>query len=459
MINPAYIHPDLAAKLPDMQLVEACYLGERYVRQYLVNPSPESETDSIARQRFDDYKARANFYNATRKTAKSLVGLVFSKYPIVQASPAINTDDINGAGVTLIQQARRALLQCLLKGRCGLLADYPITDGVKTKAELAVLQLKPAVTLYQAEQIINWRVTNRRLSLVVLRESYVSKDDGFEATVSDQLLVLRLENGVATAEIFRDENLSWVSQGVNVLKDSNGKPFTELPFTFIGSDNNDADIDDSPLYDLASVNIAHYRNSADYEESVFIAGQPTLFIAGVTDDWQEHYEDNPIVLGVRTAHLLGVGSTVDMLQAQPNTMTYEAMTHKEQQMIALGAKLIEPNSSTKTATEATGDIVDSTSVLSTLANNVSDAYTKALNWCARFAGEPEQCVVTLNTNFTSNKMTPQERAQLVAEWQSGVITWSEMRAKLVEDDIATIEDPDDAKEQIEANMGNTLELA
>lgn len=457
-IQPDVIHADLAAALPSMKLVNDCYRGESFVQTYLPNPSPPYEDEIISRNRYTAYKERANYYNVTRRTVQGLVGMVFAKYPMITAPAVIDEKET-------VQQARKAVIQCLQKGRCGLLADYPVNDGVVSQQDLNVLNYQPKLKFYEPEAVINWRVANDKLTLVVIRESYVTKDDGFSVETADQLIVLRLTNGVATSQLWQNIDGRWQAGQVNVIKQSNGKAFTEIPFTFIGAENNDPDVDDSPLYDLAKVNIAHYRNSADYEESIFIAGQPTLFINGVTDDWRDYYDGietnelgqevqtdgNPITLGSRTAHLLGEGSTAQLLQAEANTALYEAMSHKEQQMVSLGAKLVELNTIAKTATEANADTATNTSILSTIANNVSDAYTKALNYCAMYIGASTDCVLTLNTNFMTNKMTPQERQQLIAEWQAGVITWDEMRAKLVEDEIGTEENPEVAKSEIAKN--------
>ena len=466
MIKPDVIHAQLATAMPAMKLVSDSYRGEPYVEEYLPNPSPSYEDPMISLSRFNDYKLRANYYNVTRRTVQALSGMVFAKYPVITAPDTIDTLEV-------MQQSRRAVIQCLLKGRCGLLADYPVSDSVVSKQQLKSLGYKPKVKFYDAESVINWRTENDKLTLVVIRESYVTKDDGFSIETGEQLIVLRLNDDMATSQIWRNIDGQWLADEISIIRQANGQAFTEIPFVFIGAENNDADVDDSPMYDLAKVNIAHYRNSADYEESIFIAGQPTLFVTGVTDDWRDYYDGisisangaevqgtpNPITLGSRTAHLLGENSTAILLQAQANMALYEAMVHKEEQMVALGAKLIDVNTSTKTATEANSDTATNTSILSTIANNVSDAYSKALNYCCLFTGDKSECIVTLNTNYSTNKMTPQERQQLIAEWQSGAISFKEMRDKLVEDEIATVEDVEQAQAEIEAYSNDVVNNA
>ena len=67
------------------------------------------------------------------------------------------------------------------------------------------------------------------------------------------------------------------------------------------------------------------------------------------------------------------------------------------------------------------------SVLSRVSRNVSDAYTKALKWCADFMGVTEEVEYELNTDFDVAKMSPEELTALISAWQSNAISFTEMR--------------------------------
>lgn len=460
-MNPDYILPELLPHFTKWQLVADCYAGETAVKAkgelYLPNPSPASEPPDVKAKRYKDYQTRAVFYNATRKTAKALSGLAFAKYPLLDLPKNLEIlqNDVDGAGTDLTQHARRALTMLLIKGRGGLLADFPVSaGGTKDKTK----HLRPVVKLYEPEQIINWRTATidgqKRLTLLVIKESYVKSDDGFRAEYGEQLLVLRLADGVATSQILRKDGVGFVPFTEQApIYDFAQKPFDVIPFSFIGADDNDESIDDAPLYDLAMLNLAHYRDSADYQESNFIAGQPTLFITGVTNEWYRDVlkPNGGVHFGSRVGQILGVGATAQLLQADANNANFEAMRHKEEQMVAIGARLVG-NTSNKTATEAGAEIAEQTSLLATICNNLSDAYSRCFGYLGRFMGADGVPTVSFNTNFATNKMTAQERAQLIAEWQGGAISFGEMRAKLVEDEIATIEDADEAKALIESEL-------
>lgn len=480
MAKPDFIKPELLTMMPVYELVTACYQGERAIKRttgynalgahgngggannfsvspYLPDPSPASEKYEVRAKRYQDYLNRAVFYNVTRRTVSALVGQIFSKYPTYDLNElAYLEGDIDGSGESLVQQAKDAAIQCLLKGGGGLLADMPVNNGV-TRASMASGGIRPTISHYERESIINWRVSKvgavYKLSLLVLSQSYIAEDDGYEQKLGEQLLVLRLVDGLAESEILQKIDGDWVSQGVNKLKDNKGKQLTEIPFYFYGAVNNDAEIDDSPVYDLAELNIAHFRNSADLEESLFIS-QPTLVVSGLTEQWVNDVLDNGIAIGSRSGILLPQGGSAQLLQPNPNDKIQVAMQHKEAQMKALGAKLVETSKQAKTATEAAQDASDETSTLTTIANNISDAYTKAVRACGRYVGiATDGLFVTFNTQFDFAKLSPEQIDRLMGLWQGGAITFGELRSQLVESEFANIESPEEAKSIIEQEQG------
>lgn len=481
MAKPDYVKKELLTMMPVYELVTACYQGERAIKRttgynalgahgngggasnfsvspYLPDPSPASEKYEVRAKRYQDYLNRAVFYNVTRRTVSALVGQIFSKYPTYDLNElAYLEGDIDGSGESLVQQAKDAAIQCLLKGGGGLLADMPVNNGV-TRASMASGGIRPTISHYERESIINWRVSKvgavYKLSLLVLSQSYIAEDDGYEQKLGEQLLVLRLVDGLAESEILQKIDGDWVSQGVNKLKDNKGKQLTEIPFYFYGAVNNDAEIDDSPMYDIAQINIHHFMNSADMEELLHISSQPTLVVSGLSQEWVSDVLEDGIAIGSRSGILLPQGGSAQMLQISADSVIANAMTDKEQQMKALGAKLVETSKQAKTATEAAQDASDETSTLMTISNNLSDCFTKALRACGRYIGiETDGLFVTFNTQFNFSKMSPEQLTSLVQLWQGGAISFAEMRESLVEDEIGKVEDVGEIQQIIKAEQG------
>jgi len=202
-------------------------------------------------------------------------------------------------------------------------------------------------------------------------------------------------------------------------------PVDEIPFTFIGASNNDSTIDDAPLLPLAELNIGHFRNSADNEESSFVVGQPTLFIYPsefMSPEQLKEANPNGIKMGSRTGHNMGSGGSAELIQADPNNLAKENMLSKETQAIQIGAQLITPTQQI-TAESARLQRGADTSVMATISNNVSEAYTRALKWVAGMMGISEGVEIEfkLNTEFFLQQMTAQDRAAWMADINAGLL--------------------------------------
>ena len=395
----------------------------------------DTSPENVERNR--TYRERAVLYNATGRTRDGLLGLAFKRDPKPDIPPRLEylLKNADGAGVSIYQQSQSALKMLLETGRHGLYVDY--SDALKG----------PIIKSYAAEDIINWRTASIGgkvvTSLVVLKEC-AEVDDGYAVEEVDQWRELLLDNGVFTCRVWRRPSEGAEPQIIEeTIPRSISRPLDFIPFVFIGAQNNDTAIDEAPLYDIAYLNRAHFRNSADYEDSVFLVGQPQPWISGLDEAWRDHLEKSgKTYTGSRAAMLLPVNGAYGFAQAGPNPLAKEAMDHKEEQMIALGARLVEATQPNKTATEADNDKEASTSVLSMCAANVSEAYAAALRYCARYLDLTAEPAYAINQDFTRMAADPQLITALVAAWQSGVFAKLDLRALLRRQGIIPVERTD-----------------
>lgn len=466
--NISWQRPEYTDLLPRWNLIKNCIAGSAVIKEktteYLPMPNP-SDTSAENQARYTQYLQRAVFYNFTARTLHGLVGQVMNEDPVLELPDIIKMlkGDIDGGGVSFVQQASRALALTVAHGRAGLLVDYPKVDSATTQAQLLAGDVRPTLALVEPWDIINWRVIQvggkAKLALVVIAEQYVTDDDGFEQLWDPQWRVLRLdEQGLCVVE-------EWIIDPNNkdefILKplklddfaqymptDSKGQRLDYVPFQFLGATNNDPTPDLPPLADLAELNVAHYRNSADYEEACYVCGQPTPVFTGLTEGWVKDVLKGSIQLGSRSAVPLPEGGGALLLQVAANSMPKEAMQDKEAQAVALGAKLVQKKDVQRTATEVNADRAAETCTLATIANNVSEGYEKALGFALAFVDvtqvpkdgvDNETIVVELNTDFVVNHMPPEERAQLIAEWTAGALTDEEMRLNLMRGGVASEE--------------------
>lgn len=471
--NIGYVRPEVTAMIPRWNLIRDCLSGAPAVKAagetYLPKPN-KSDTSEANEERYEQYVERAVFYGVTQRTHAGLVGQVFQQEPTLEVPTLLEAlrADVDGAGVGLVQQAKKTLGFVLAYGRAGLLSDYPKTDKPASREDIATGKLRPTIALYDPWSIINWRTktvgARQILTLVVISEYYQAEDDGFEVKAGQQYRVLSLEpdivnelgevlaaGGTYRVGIWRQPEGQTVWEEVEYSNptDAAGKPLREIPFCFVGAVNNDPLVDLPPMYDLSSLNIAHYRNSADYEEMVYICGQATPWAAGLTQTWVDKNFGVGVQLGSRAFVPLPVGGSIGLIQASPNSMPKEAMDAKERQMVALGAKLIEQRQVQRTLGEARLEYATEISVLGTCAKNVASAYGQALKACGAFVGESQEARFEVIPEFELGRLTAQERAQLVAEWQAKAISFTELRDGLRNAGIATQED-EDAKAEIDS---------
>lgn len=479
--NVEYRLPESTAMLEKWDMLSDCIAGQDAIKKKTTKylPMPNAEDQSTAnRLRYEGYVARAMFFNVVGNTVSGLVGQVFNSDPVSEYPDELEPlwYDADGRGVTLVQSAKKALVTTLAKGFCGILVDFP--EGLVDDAGNAVPftrqdvndgLARPTIQFYGPVDIINWRFklygAVSKLTLLVLKEDYIIRDDGFEIQRGKEYRVLRLVNDQYVVEQWRrtDEKQEgpFVLFKTSVPTDAAGLPLKSIPFFFIGAQNNDSQIDKPPMYDLACINIAHYRNSADYEDSVYMVGQPTPYFAGLTQSWVENVLKEKVQLGSRGAIPLPAGGTAGLVQAAPNTMVKEAMDTKQHQMVSLGAQLVEDKQVQRTLGEAKMETTIVVSTLSSCARNVSQAYENALIAASQFAiGEvnKDEIIFKLSTDFAIAKMSPEDRKALLAEWQGGLLSFTEAREQLRQSGIATLDDKD-AQEEIAKDQEAAIDLA
>jgi len=458
----------------DWSLVSDVCEGERKVKdkkdRYLPRPNPTDESQKN-KSRYEEFLKRAVFYNATGRTLAALIGTVFRKVPTLVVPGAMDFvgSDIDGYGVSIYQQSQKTLAHVLMKGRKGLFVDHPQITGELTVERKKSENIRARVICCEAEQVINWRVENiggvSKLTLVVIAEQHQTvTQDGFGVEHEPQFRVLRLTNGVYYFEIWRKGENSdiWDKvEGPHMPTTGRGKPWDVIPFTFVGAENNDTSIDKPPLLDLANLNIAHYRNSAWFEDSAYFTGQPQPYMTGLDTEWRDWLESQEIVIGSSTILPLPEGGTFGFAQVDPNSLAETAMEKKEEQMKTLGARLVQKGQAVKTATEAQGDSENEHSVLSLVASNVSEAYTQALEWVAMFENVTGEIEYTLSQDFIEHTLDAQMLTALVGAWQAGRLPssdfWMQMRKHGLVDPDKTDEELDGEVEVMSSGLGLDLD--
>lgn len=426
--------------------VRDCVEGQDAIKAatitYLPVPNPaeaRSSTESkkkAAEERYAAYLQRALFVNVTGRTHEGLLGAIMREPPTMTlpSTIAYAEDDCDGAGTSLEQLAGDVVGELMEAGTFGLLVDYPAADATRSAADERDLGLRATIARYPLESIINWRAVRvgaeYRLALVVLAEKLEIPGDEFTVTVEDRYRVLRLTPEGYSVTLYDDTGN--VVEPERFPTDAARNKLREIPFAWIGARNNRFGYQKPPLIDIADVNISHYQNSADHEEAVFMASQPTMVLWSMMSgaDFREANPDG-VQVGSRSGIYLGGGGGADLLQFQSGGAGAENMKTKIDMMVQLGARLITSRTGTQTAEAARIDASAESSALAKLANNASEAIEKALRWMVLFmGGDPNQVEFELNKEFFDTSLSPQEVMALIQLADRGDIAKQDIRSVL-----------------------------
>jgi len=447
--HPQYtLYAPVWTKTRDAVKGAVCVKDKKHI--YLPVPDAETHDDRIGSEtlRYKQYIKRAVFTNFTGRTKNALVGAAFRKEMKYELPESLQylIEDATGDGLGLEQLAKDELANILETGRTFFLVDYPQVGGDLSLEDIAKLDLRPSIVPYTAEQVVNWKTDvlagRKMLSMIVLAENYNSDEDEFGHDSETQYRVLRLTNEGYSQQIYRDN----YPIGEPIFpKRADGSNWDIIPAIFVGSKNNDSTIDDAPLADIADVNIAHYRNSADYEESCFITGQPTLFIThSLSPDQWHDYNPEGIKLGSRAGHVLGETGSATLLQPNANNLVLEAMKAKEAQMVAIGARIVTDRGGNETAEGARIRFASENSVLGDIVGNLTSGLAQCVKWCMDFAGGEQEFSIEINREFYDKSVDPQLIMSMVQLMDRQIISdqdiFDRLRAAGIIEGSRTLED-------------------
>lgn len=404
-------HPQYDALAPRWQRMTDVCNGEDAIKaageRYLPMPNKDIRTDE-ALARYANYKDRAVFVEVTKDTLDKYTGQAFKDDPVLNVDKQLDymKRDANGAGLSIYQVAQKCFEAQLERGRFGLFGDYPATNDEVSQADVERNALRPTINFYAPESIINWRTTviggQTVTNMVVLHETVyeTDPDDIFSSEQVEQWRYLGLDETGYFVEVRRKaatgqqgDNDGFVihQKRVYPTKSGNAK-FDRIPFVIGGSDSNDWCEQNIPLESLAKMNLAHYRNSADYEQSAFICGQVQPWMSGVSEQRMQALEKKNIRIGSGALIMLEENGKFGFAQAEPNGLAGEAMEKKYLIMQALGAKLSEAqtsgSNSTKTATQSDHETETQNSTASMAVSCLNEALNDALLLCYEYLGIP-----------------------------------------------------------------------
>jgi hypothetical protein len=458
-------HEAYRALLPLWTKVRDVVAGEEVVKaaktKYLPRLASQEAGDYYAQDSYENYLTRASFYGAASRTVQGLVGAVMRKDPSIEGVPDVDLVDIKDA-LGLNYEGAKALTMSQIEdavtvGRYALLVD----KGSDPEG-------RPYVVQFPAEDIRHWsegEIDGRRtLTQVAIAQTYEESDPddkmGLSVKEHPQLLILRLGqvpeqwegvegfDGFAGApadqpiywqEIWREKegkpgqvaaSYGDAPYAINVPTKNGGRFWDEIPCDIVNALGGiTAKTEKPPMLALANCILSHYRGAADLEWGRHMTAIPQPWMSGF-----QAPEGSQFVIGCGYAWVTEqTGANVQYLEFSGAGLNHlaEGQRDKERQAAVLGARMLEeqPNQAEAMGTVRLRQSGDR-SILATIAHNVSEAMTRAiqryLSWQYPSFESVDQLAgvrYELATDFDSSRMDPAELASLTQSLQEGAISW------------------------------------
>lgn len=429
--------------------------------QYLPKLKGESKEDYSRRL------ARSVFFNATWRTIDGLNGMLFRKAPVVKVSAAAAPmlADVTQSGLTLTDLAKEISKEALSVGRVGLLVDYPRAPGGEMTVQQAQqLGLRPKMSMYRAESIINWAtgwVAGRTLLTRLVLEEVHECCDANDRFVTQQearwrCLELVPSDGGLIVQVTVERKVADNDKGSTEIVDGpflplmNGQPLREIPFVFIGADSTQPHVELPPLIDLVNMNISHYQSTSDVEHGAHKTALPQPYATGI-----DAGEKSPTFYmggGNIWLHPNPEGSFGMLEYSGQGLQAIETrIDKKERQMAVLGARMLEQQKAAAETAEVAGlHRSGEHASLATVADTLDAGLLRALAWFDQWAGGTGAVEFDINKEFLPTKMSAQELVALMQAWQNGMLSDQESFAALQAGGIiADTQDFDTHTEQVE----------
>jgi hypothetical protein len=366
------------------------------------------------------YKQRAKYVNFSSRVLNMAIGQIFRIDPNINGIDEILLENIDLTGRSAIYFARDICAEIMTTNFGGILIDY------------SEEQKRPYLIDYKAENIINYKhqIINgkKELILVVLEGDIDVKDEKDEYKYNSVKVwrELYLDNGIYKVREWRKKkNFNQGESEFEIVKQPNGQeeripvindsPFDFIPFYFITTSGVSPVIQKAPLCDMVSLNLGHYRNSADYENLIHWMGAATI----ITKNWDSK-KDFPVG-GLAN---FGADGDAEFLQATENQLIEEAMKRKEEQMSIIGAALISQKGRyVQSAQTAQITSQGEYATLADISNAMDTIFKKVLMKFNEWAGSLGKVNVEFNTQYEEIGIQFSELVPLMGAVQSGYMSF------------------------------------
>lgn len=407
-------------------------------------PMLEGQTE----KQYNDVINREAFENYTKSTGKGIGGLIFAKNPQIELPKAIEAiqDNIDLSGNNLIDLAQTVVNEVNQVGRVGLLVDTTaVQEEITSRLQETLLNVRPYIKVYKTETIVNWDVqminNQSELSLLVLCEVYNHRLSMFQHEERIRYRVFSMENGICVARIFESNNTdkkNYFQVGEDLIPKIQNKPLSFIPFVSITAEKLGIEPVNPPLLDIANINLSHWYLSVERRNALHFVGFPSIYGVNL-----QIPKGSTVNLGAGTINTFDSPQAelrYLQLSAEGLASIEKALEEKKQAMLALGARLLAPESATQIS-ENTMQMktAGQRATIIQVADTVSRGIEKALQFLGLWLNDTSPVVFKLNTDYNLAEMSPQLLQQINTTYQIGNMTKKDLYNNLKKGELTEYE--------------------
>lgn len=384
--------------------------------------------------------------NAYRKTASQMSGQVFQTEAVFEEDVPEDFESISKKidplGNSLNVFAKRVFQHGLEKGVSHILVDAPVKEPGRTYtvAEEKAMNIRPYMKEVNPEDVIGWIVDEEGTLVQVRIKETVTRQVGKFGTKEVRRIRV-LEQGAWF--LYEQEDSKDF-----ILTDEGTFSVNTLPlFTFIPGEEQTAMTGETPLQDLAELNLRHWRSLSDQINILHVGRVPFLFgrkveltvlPSGVATMVTSDEEGSDIKYVEVTGAAIAAGQT--------------DLTEIEAKMALWGLQQLIPRTGNQTATEKALSSGEANSSLGTWATEFEGTLQGAFELMGEYMNQvfPENGI-SLNKEYYFGAMSADEGNMLLKSVETGVMSaqgcFEEFKRRNIVDEHKTWEDNKDEMEE------------
>lgn len=430
--------PQVEAMETDWHLVESLAGGTKAMRAagktYLPTRPFESE------EKYKERLSKATLFPAFSTTIDSMVGRVFAEplqygddIPQWIEQEVLYNVDLQGRDLHVF--SRDWFKEALTYGLSHCLVESPITEGITNQAEQKKAGVRPYLIQINPKRIIGWREENGVLTQLRVAFTKTVNDGDFATKEIKQIRVYKLLKSEDETSVFVETHEKNEKDEWRLVGEATKIGLSSIPLVTLYTDRTGFMTAKPPLRELAYLNVKHWWLQSGNDKITDIVQVAILTTIGVNTG------DN-IEIGAEHGIRLPAGADMKYVEhsGQGARTGSEALERIKDEMRQSGARLLIPQSGTKTATQASEDSNRENSALGSMVQSLEDTLDQLLNVIAAYRRETSGGSIEVRANLDPDNAPTETMGVLRDMHNAGALskqTWfgSAQRLELISDDI------------------------